>query len=99
MFFKGWMTLATRTGPNDASSVVWAISKFFFITLYVFSLLTLVLGTTNAIQALDGFNRAVATRTGPNDARRVVWAISKFFFISLRVFSLLTLVLGATNVL
>ena len=24
----------TKTGPNDASGVVWAISKFFFIFYY-----------------------------------------------------------------
>ena len=29
-------TVTTRTGPNDARCVVWAISKFFFIFLRIF---------------------------------------------------------------
>ena len=29
-------SVTTRTGPNDASGVVWAISKFFFLYFFVF---------------------------------------------------------------
>ena len=35
-------TAATITGPNDASVVVWAISKFFSFVFRVFSILTIV---------------------------------------------------------
>ena len=35
-------TAATITGPNDASGVVWAISKSFFFGFRVLSILTIV---------------------------------------------------------
>ena len=35
-------TAATITGPNDASGVVWAISKSFSFVFRVFSILTIV---------------------------------------------------------
>ena len=34
-----WSVVTTRTGPDDASSVVWAIGKFFYKFLHVFYIL------------------------------------------------------------
>ena len=32
----GWKGAVVRTGPNDVSGVVWAISKFFYFYFFVF---------------------------------------------------------------
>ena len=73
----------TKTGPNDASGVVWAI-RYVFFSFRVFCILTNNL-------SLEDTGRAAATQTGPNDAPGVVWAImigvSYFFFC---IFCILT---------
>ena len=75
----------TKTGPNDAKRVVWAIHRF-FILCFIF--------TNNCIQVLLIYGKADTTKTGPNDTFCVVWAIRNFFsFLSCLL--LLKTVLGS----
>jgi len=62
----------TRTGPNDARQIVWAISEFFYYFFRVFYILNNVLECIQIViyEVRDG--RLATTRKGPNDARRVV---------------------------
>ena len=80
----------TRTGPNDASGVVWAIGEFFSI-YFVFLILTIVLIVYYATE------RAAKTRTGPNDTKHVVWVIgefiSSFIFLVFILFLFFTLLM------
>jgi amino acid permease len=67
----------TKTGPNDASGVVWALGEFFF-SIFVFFYIKLILYYVYRLETTTW--RATKMKTGPNNARCVVWAISKFFF-------------------
>jgi len=67
-----------ETGLNDASCVVWAISKcFYFIFFLVLIKKKLYLGTMSVIKGRKGLGKTMMTKTGPNDARHVVWALGE----------------------
>ena len=75
----------TRTGPNDARRVVWAIGEFFKYISLCFYILTNILSTYRCnLQGMER-GRAVMMRTGPQDARHVIWAIGEFFSNFFRV--------------
>ena len=76
----------TKTSPNDASGVVWALSEFVLFFLRVFLLLTNVYRYYLHIKATGRDKWVVTTKTGPNDASGVVWAFSEFFFLFFCVF-------------
>jgi hypothetical protein len=67
-----------KTGPNDASGVVWALGEYFFF-LRFFLILTKAFVTY--IVSNDEM-RAAMTKTGPNDARCVVWALGEYILFS-----------------
>jgi hypothetical protein len=67
----------TKTGPNDAFDVVWAIRKFFFPFFCILLSLMTVLGTT---YLREGLGKAATTKTGPNDVFGPF--VSYFFFLS-----------------
>ena len=62
-------------GPNDTSSIVWAISKFFYYFLLCF------INTNNTIDIFKGFRKVAVEETGLNNARCVIWAISESFIL------------------
>ena len=67
--------------PKRRQSIVWALGKRFFNTLYGFFLYQLMfycLYIENT--GLEGKEGSVMVKTGPNDARHVVWALGKLFF-------------------
>jgi hypothetical protein len=66
---------ATKTGPNDAKRVVWAIVSLFLYLFRVFLLLNVVFSFIYALHVRGGSGKAAMTITGPNDAFCVVWAI------------------------
>ena len=70
----------TRTCPNDARCVVWALGELFFKYQTNGLLYIQVLSTIHAI------GRAVMMKMGPNDAGCVVWALGEFFFSFFRIF-------------
>ena len=78
----------TRTGPNDTSGVVWAISEFFFLIPSCYCILTNALSNyrCNLIQTMET-GRSAMTGMGPNDAPCVIWAIasgkSGFYLLAL----------------
>ena len=73
--FSGGGATTTRTGPNDASHVVWALGEFFFNLLHVFfGYLTIYIGTTDSLKVQCGSTQAKTTTTGPNDTSHTVWA-------------------------
>src|ERR1700678_156652 len=78
----GW-TAITKTGPNDARHVVWALDTFFFFcVLYILTNdFLFYLGCIYVLQAREWFGSMAITKTGPNDARHVVWALGTMFFI------------------
>src|ERR1700678_3643421 len=57
-----------KTGPNDASGVVWALGMFLCLFLLVCFL------------APDELRWPATTMTGPNDARCVIGALAMCFF-------------------
>ena len=69
----------TKMGPNDAQSVVWAISEFFFFSFFLSYYLLLQIGTTCVLKGRKGSWELAMTKTGPNDATHVIWAICEFF--------------------
>ena len=72
-----------RTGPNDASGVVWAIGEFFMISFVFFYILTNVLFTySRNIQSI-GAGRSEMTRMGANDT----FAPSIFFFLYFLIYN------------
>ena len=84
----------TRTGPDDAGHVVWAIGNSFPFYFMFFN-------TTN--YCFYSLLRK-ATRTGPDDAGQVVWAIGKsvsfilcFFNTDYCFYSLLRKIEGGSN--
>ena len=58
----------TKTGPNDALCVVWAISDFFFFSFLFSYYLLLQIGTTCVLKGRKGSWELAITKTGPNDA-------------------------------
>jgi hypothetical protein len=56
------------TGPNDASSVVWALGEFFFSIRDFYILNDIFTGTTDALKVRRGSWKTATTITGPNDA-------------------------------
>src|ERR1700678_2339922 len=76
-------TAITKTGPNDARHIVWALGAMFLILF--FYILTndflFYLRPRYVLQAREGFVSMAITRTGPNDARHVVWALGAMFLI------------------
>ena len=79
-----------KTGPNDASSVVWALGKFFLNYFRVFLILTNVLLCIGPVNYEIDTGSVATRKTGPNDARRVVWALGKSFFLMCSCFLILT---------
>ena len=72
----------TKTGPNDASGVIWPIGMYFFScnrVLWILTVFLLYLGYIYLIIALGRLGRAAMTKTGPNDARCIVWPIGMYF--------------------
>src|SRR5271155_2642803 len=76
-----------KKGPNDASSVVWAIGKFFFKCTIYFLPTTPIVGLDDAHEsprrptaANEGQRKPTKIKKGPNDATCIVWAIGNFFF-------------------
>ena len=66
-----------KTGPNNTSGVVWAISEFFFFLSSFFLKLTTVY-SVYIIVVYEICDRRGGG--GKNNAPGVVWAISEFFF-------------------
>ena len=88
--------MTTKTGPNDAERVVWAIGKSFFLLHVIFTLTNVLFIYIGCIlrDTRQGARWKVRmTRTGPNDTRRVVWATLVSFFFFLLVLLILTIVL------
>ena len=71
----------TRTGPNDASCVVWAIGEFFLFYFVFFNTKLLFYCKYRFLCTKYATGRMVTTITGLNDASRVVWTIGKYYFI------------------
>ena len=68
-----------KTGPNDASGVVWTLGEvFFFLCVFFFTNLCLM----SCVGCILAIGRAMATKTGPNDVSSVVWTRGEFFFPS-----------------
>ena len=76
----------TKTGPNDTSVIVWAISEFFSS---FFGILTNIYDIYNCNLRNTQQGGVAATKMGPNNAR-CVWAISEFFFFFSSFFGILT---------
>ena len=76
-YTTGW-TETTKTGPNDARRVVWALGEYFIILLSFFLMLTkdLLYVLVPIMKYVTGW--AGTAKTGPNDARCVVWAVCEF---------------------
>ena len=70
----------TKTGPNDASGVIWALSEYFFTFLRFFLMLTNALLYICVLKTKRATDWLGTTKTGPNNARHVVWVLSEFFF-------------------
>ena len=98
----GWPAMR-KTGPNDASCVVWAIGKSFFLFSLFFihsnRFFFVYLGLIRVINRWRGLGWPAMRKTGPNDAKRVVWAIGKSFFFSLRFFFIFFIYLGLIHVI
>ena len=80
-----WEAGTTRTGPNDAGCVVWALGvcvffKYLCSFSYLLMFFSIYIGCTLRNMQQRGWWEAGTTRTGPNDAGCVVWATSKCFF-------------------
>ena len=75
-----WKGVATKTGPNDARRVVWAISKFYFVLFHVLPIITVTFRFYEVLKSWGGSGKPAVIKTGPNDASGVVWALSKYFF-------------------
>src|SRR6202522_2450322 len=84
---QGWGRLCwlavTKTGPNDASGIVWAICNntwfflvFFFDTNLLFDV---YIGSIYILQGRGGLRWVVVTKKGPKRCICVVWAIGMFF--------------------
>ena len=67
-----WKAATTKTGSNDASGVVWAISKLFFFFFHVVSILT------TTFRYYMWFKEKEWPREGIDDQKQ---AISTFFFL------------------
>ena len=76
-----WKAATTKTGSNDASGVVWAISKLFFFFFHVVSILT------TTFRYYMWFKEKEWPREGIDDRKR---AISIFVFFC--VLSILTII-------
>ena len=84
----------TRTGPNDARCIVWALGEYKSFFFEFFLLLT------NLLQHLYVLNYEItlqrvrwkveARKMGQNDARHVVLALGECIFYFFHVFLLLT---------
>ena len=79
--YTPWRPATTITGPNDASGVVWAISKLFFFFFHVVSILT------TTFRYYMWFKEKEWPREGIDDRKR---AISIFVFFC--VLSILTII-------
>jgi hypothetical protein len=55
----------TRTGPNDAKRVVWAISEFFLLKFRVFSILNYNYGYTRCFTGTERINEDGDDENGP----------------------------------
>jgi hypothetical protein len=70
----------TKTGPNDASCVVWAISKFFFSFFRVLLSLTIVfkyyLYFSCKVRVREGSDNENGPKMTPDAS---FWAIGEFF--------------------
>ena len=71
MKYVTWKAATTRTGPNNAWHIIWAISKFF---LFLF-LVSLILTTIYRWKIVTW--KTATTRTGPNNMSCIVWAVYK----------------------
>src|SRR5271168_3303430 len=76
-----------KKGPNDASSVVWAIGEFFltvqFISYPPHPFLARPTPTKAHIsqrRPMQAYEDETKMKKGPNDASSVVWAIGELFF-------------------
>ena len=77
----------TRTGPNDASDVVWAICKFFY---YFFIFFLFFFTTTNTFSIYSYFKGTESLREVDNDEngpKRTFGPISKFFLFLFFIFN------------
>ena len=65
-------TRTTRTGPNDASRVVWALGElFFFFPLHITNTNDFFIESIGIYKICER-ERAGTTKMGPNDVSRVV---------------------------
>ena len=78
-------TAITKTGPNDARHVVWALGMFLFSFFRVLYILTngflFYLGCIYVLYAQEGFGWTAIMKTGPKDIRHVFWALGTIFLI------------------
>jgi hypothetical protein len=71
-----------RTGPNDVTSVVWALQyvTFFFHRLFLILIKFYYIFRFYGTKYAMGVGGAVIIKAGPNDARRVVWVLGMLLF-------------------
>jgi len=85
----GWMGMR-KTGPNDASGVIWALGIFslFFVIFVKSNDFCSYSGSIYFLQVgMDGDDHNEPKRR----ARHVVWALGVFFFPFFHVFNILTI--------
>ena len=73
----------TKTGPYDASHVVWALGESFFILFNTNNFFIVSIESIYGIRKRERAGMPGTTKKGPNDTRHVVWAlVESFFFFS-----------------
>ena len=72
-----------KTGPNNASGIVWAQVSFIYSPFILFDANKCFLVSTGCIYDIhkrEQVGRPETTKTGPNNMSHVVWALGESFF-------------------
>ena len=85
----------TKTGPNNTSGIVWAISEFFF-SFFIFLKPTDIYSIYIMVVYETHNRRGGGNKNRPKQCQMCFWAISEFFF-SFLLFWILTKVYSIYN--